>query len=200
MNRCILMLLTFLIAFLSGCGVIAQRQNDADIKKLNQIVIDEIAAEPKMKLLEGKIALPPKTDWTLAQLADTSYPDAAQKDALSVYDGIATRNNARVKDFLANEPAMLPIMNDYMNETQNNRLALYQGKITFGEYNQYSKKLFEVRQNLLANLSRITQEQQRQAWANAMNSMSESFQRAATNRPINTNCYSNGSYTNCTTN
>ncbi|MGB8410442.1 MAG: hypothetical protein WCE58_11115, partial [Gallionella sp.] len=87
MKRCILILLAFLIAYLSGCGVIAQRQNDADIKKLNQIVIDEIAAEPKMKLLEGKIALPPKTDWTLAQLADASYPDAAQKDALSVYDG-----------------------------------------------------------------------------------------------------------------
>jgi hypothetical protein len=210
MNKCFyVLMLLFVFISLSGCAAIQQHQWSGQLAELNKQYNDDIAAEPKLKVLEGHVLLPPQTDWTLVQLADTSYPDAAQKDAVSALDEIQKRSHARYLSFVSNSGAndangVLQIDNAYFEESENNRLALYQGKITFGEFNQYQKKLFAVRSSLQARLAKVTQEQQRQEWANALKSMSEGFQQAAenarANQPINTHCYTNGAYTNCTSN
>jgi hypothetical protein len=89
------------------------------------------------------------------------------------------------------------ILSDWMNASKENRLALYEGQISFGVFNQNCKTLDEVMQSLSKKLGKETAEKAHSAWTTAFKSWGESLER---NKPVATNCYRSGDTLQCTSN
>lgn len=92
-------------------------------------------------------------DTTLENLSDTTFVTDEQKPALSAYaKELQDFDERDVQLLRSSRPAWVPIEQRSESEVQNNLALLYQGKETWGEYNQARKRLAQEQQAAVAAL------------------------------------------------
>lgn len=187
MNYKIYLSFSLLITILlTGCAIV---ESPAANEAKNKYAAN-IAAEPKMKFLEGKVMLPPHEDLTLEQLADTTYPDASQKEAILAWDRIRMEYEASVMKLRS-----LSLMIEYYNAAKNLRLALYQGNITFGEFNRKLKNAYDnVKQKIEEHNDKV-----RADVSKGLMTRTPDENPQPTHRSTHTDCQTLGNQVSCTT-
>lgn len=160
------------------------QQADAEVETMYETQLD---GQPILYLLESKIKLPPEKDWTAGQLSNHSFANESQQEAIIVYDRLTTDRNASLMELVKKRgaPGAVAIFGDWMNAGKQNRLALYEEKISFGVFNQNSKTLDEVKQSLSKKFGKDTAEKAHAAWVNVFSTWGESLKR---NIPVAANC------------
>lgn len=180
---------------LVGCAGVQQREVDElEAKRYSTLMSD-----PSIQRLVGKVTLQKSDDYTLKMLSDDSFPDALQKESVLALDRIASAYGQEFIQLLETKgaPGNSTIVRQYFGASKDNRLALYQGAISFGEFNRTQKKLYEIQMQLIGKINAANAQQARAAWDDALKSMGDSFQ-ARQRSTVNTNCYSYGNSVSCT--
>lgn len=152
-----------------------------------------------IKRLEGRVKLRKAEEYTLVQLSDSSFPDALDKEAILALDRILTPMASEAMQLFNTKgaPGNNTIVQQYLGASKDNLLSLYQGAITFGEFNRTAKKLYEIQMELVGKLQAASDQQANAAWANSLKSMGDSYQ-ARQRATVNTNCITYGSNVSCT--
>jgi hypothetical protein len=187
-----------IVFLLTGCASTQEKNQQvvADVKIKYQRLINE---QPILYLLEDKIRLPPQKNWTTSQLADHSFANESQKEAIAVYDRIATETNEALLG-MANkrdEKGEAAIFSDWVNASKENRLALYEGNISFGVFNQNSKTLDQAMLSLSKKLGHVPPEKAHSVWTIVFKSWGESLK---INQAVTENCYGSGDELPCSSN
>lgn len=173
---------------LAGCASTYENekyeQAVAGVETTYERLLDE---QPILYLLESKIRLPPQKDWTTGQLSDHSFANESQQEAIIVFDRITTETNATLMESAKKRsaPGFAAILDDWMRASKENRLALYEERISFGVFNQNCKTLEEAVRSLSKKLGKETAENAHAAWGKAFHSWGESLQR---NKPVAASC------------
>jgi len=184
---------------LTGCGsVVASKIAALDDNRVNALM-----TSTEMRLLEGKVNyLYGAKGWSIAQLSDPTFPTEEQRNAVLVWDKV-------VQDYMTNATAAVGVtspestlLREATGAGQNNRLELYRGLISFGQFNQNAKKLYEVVMQMYGRIEQANAEQTRAAWAQAMQNYQNSQPIRIQNQtaPSTTNCTRVGNNVNCRTN
>ncbi len=184
---------------LTGCGTVSQLTADRKANEINAKYVKLYSQAESINRLRTKILIPPEENRTLEQLSDDSFPSSFEKEALLIFDRIATAYEAEFLLFMEADAikAEVPITRDFVASSRDNRLDLFRGLISFGQYNRNAKALRDTFDKLISQVAQMTDEQRRQAWANAFTSFSAA-QAQGQRSPIKTNCTSYGSSTSCT--
>ncbi len=179
---------------LGGCAGVQQRELDELAAKRDAMVM----SDSLIQRLAGKVTFKKGEAYTLAQLSDNSQPDALQKEAILAWDQVQTVYETDAVRLLDSKgvPGNSAIAHQYVGASKDNRLALYQGIISFCEFNRTQKKLYEIQMQLLGKLNAANAQQANAAWADALKSMGDSFQ-SRQRSTVNTNCYSYGNSISC---
>lgn len=150
---------------------------------------------------------------TIAQLSDASMPNDQEKAVLLAMDDvIAECRSAQIKNIeMFGAPGTSAALLNLFQREKMARAALWQGKITFGQYNtarSESSAEFVQSANAAVQSARQAQAQDDAARrAAALQYLSSRPQPSIqpivpyvmpTSRPIQTNCIRNGATTNCT--
>jgi hypothetical protein len=185
------LLFAFMMAVvLGGCAAAMQRNAD----DLNAQMTKRLKSDPALAIIATKIPLDGVDKATIAQMADTSYANEEEKKALLVLDAIQNEYTDRFLKEVASSghPVGYAINQEFFSAAKNILLSLYQGKITFGESVQQSKKAYEIQVQMVSRLNAYSADQARRAFGEALTSYQAS-------QPIRTNCTSFGGSTNCVT-
>lgn len=190
-----ILLAIVVLASLFGCAGVQQREVDEITSKHEAMM----ASDSLVMRLEGKVRLRATEELTLMQLSDDSFPDASQKESILAWDRNRTQQESETLRLFDAKgiPGNSAIVRQFYGASKGNRLALYQGAISFGEFNRTQKKLFEIQMQLIGKLNAANAQQARAAWNDALKSMDDSFQ-ARQRSTVNTNCYSYGNSVSCT--
>jgi len=137
------------IALLTACAPIKQQPAQTDKTKL-AVLSDQIKAlctNPDYAAYFAKTFCV-STDATLAKMTDKSVINAQQKEALNAwsqaYDRLAIEMNQTMRTGNAKDKKMAAYYDNIVfPAAQQNRLNLYDGKITWGEYNRHAKEIYE---------------------------------------------------------
>ncbi len=173
-------------ALLSGCGPVYQANVKSDVKTMNSNVQasgTECKAElavPALDPIRDKVELwrePPDSPPPFSIMANDTFPTDAERAAISqwatIRDGCLKRANALmiVPHATGNDSIYLQQRFAAIHDLQANTgyliLALYQQKLTYGEF---ARKRYEITRDALAALNMMRQayldhEQQRQMMA-----------------------------------
>lgn len=192
MNTKKILMITAVLIGITGCGAIALQK----VEDLNEQRSTELAAEPLLAHIKQQIPLQKDGEPTLEQLADKSLPNVEQRSAIVALDRILSKYARSGLDLIGQtgQPGETAVLQEYFGATKDNRLALYEGRISFGQFNQTAKRLFEIRQITFDKIYQMNAAQAQKAWANAMNSYNASVRRTT-----NTDCYAVGNSMSCTT-
>lgn len=173
-------------ALLSGCGPVYQANVKSDVKAMNANVQASGAeckselAVPALDPIRDKVELwrePPDSPPPFSIMANDTFPTDAEREAISqwatIRDGCLKRANASmvVPHATGNDASYLQQQFSVVRDVQANVgyliLALYQQKLTYGEF---ARKRYEITRDALAALNVMRQayldhEQQRQLMA-----------------------------------
>jgi hypothetical protein len=203
-----------MLILLCGCPTAAQRELQSMRARQHEAVAEFSACgvaiynAPESAPIRAHIPLN-LNDVTLQQLSDPSY--ATPEEAQVIF---ANHQNLQIcrKAFLSKlsvaEPAVVPIRIASFNKSDDNRIALAQRKITWGEYIHRMRDLSaETQASLLAADARVVvglqQEHdaemaRRQRAAEALAAWAQTQEMInAANRPVITNCSGFGNMVNC---
>lgn len=202
------------LTLLCGCPTGAQRQFQA-MKTSNQQASAELtnctmAVYNAPETAPIRVHIPPNiNDLTLQQLSDVSFatPEEAQ---------IVLFNHPKIhacrKEFIASltqsEPSLVPILVASYNKSDDDKIALTQRKISWGEYAHRARdRTAETRaaiqaadQRVVSGLQQEHQAElaQRQRAAEALAAWAQTQEIInAANRPVITNCNQFGGMVNC---
>jgi hypothetical protein len=183
------------VSGLLGCAGVSQQEADELVAKWEA----KIDADPLVKRLEGKVRLRKAEEYTLTQLSDNTFPDASDKEAILAWDRILTPMASEATQLFNTKgaPGNNTIVQQYLGASKDNLLSLYQGAISFGEFNRTAKRLYEIQMELVGKLQAASAQQANTAWANSLKSMGDSYQ-ARQRQTVNTNCYALGNSVSCT--
>jgi len=190
--------MAIVIMALCGCGTVTQLAAERKADGINAKYAKLFSQKESINRLRTKILIPPEQNRTLEQLSDNSFPSEPEKIAISDYDRILTAYEAEFLSLMEADAikAEVPIARDFVAASRHNRLELFRGLISYGQYNRNAKALRDTLDKLLSQVAQMTDEQRRQAWANAFTSFSAA-QAQGQRSIIRTNCTTYGDSTNC---
>lgn len=214
----LLLLLPF--ALIAGCAEMERQNRDAEIAAEQQAIIDycrnglqAVALDPIRAKVPALLGMPQPT---LEMLSDRSFATDAQRPAILALDAAAVdcvnrRGQLAMKYFGSDYAA---VEGAASTDAQRNRLALYQGTITWGQYVARAREIGDQVRGLIAALNeRRRQSGIQQQAANAQSAAAAAaMMRAAPafqpiqpltlqpipQQPINCTTFRQGQYSNTT--
>jgi hypothetical protein len=199
---------------LSGCATQAQREFQTMRTGQHEAVAEfgacgaAIYNAPESAPIRAHIPLN-LNDVTLQQLSDPSYATPEETQVMfSTHPKIQLCRKSFLAKLTQAEPAVVPIRIASFNKSDDNRIAVAQRKITWGEYihrmrdlsAETQAALLEADARVVAGLQQEHQAEvaQRQRAAEALAAWAQTQQMInAANRPVITNCNQFGNTVNC---
>lgn len=147
---------SFLVAVIGSWLLISNTYAQNEFQVLGKKIGEEYYKDPQFQAISRKIPLAAKNA-TLQQLADESRPNAQEKLALIKYVELRKREWDQLKPLFLNVPTKSPagyieayvgIMQATRNKESSLLAELYNGKITFGEFNR-KRQQYNAEEDLL---------------------------------------------------
>lgn len=166
-----ILLVLAVISSLSGCGVMQQREQQARIDRAKAELREN--NERCSSLFKTDVRLDPLRPYisfdgqaTIEQLASTKKPSAKEKQALLVYDELASQCFSERESILVKSDApyyMIKSTRDYATAAKQAKADLWSGKITYGQYLKVAKQNWQNSENERISGAQAERQQQQQA-------------------------------------
>lgn len=199
------LILLFVTLSLAGCASqeAAQRREQARMAmELARATCMRVAESPALDPIRGRVALGEEKA-TVAQMADTGKPTAAQKAVIARIDEISQPCDTAASSFYATYiPALGPV-NDELNQSLKQAWArLLVGEFTFGQFNSERAQLKSAAESKVRNImdNQAAQQAQLQLQQQQLNLQRAQYFNALQQSmtPKRTNCYTYGNNVQCT--
>jgi hypothetical protein len=186
--------------------------NQAAVKAAIEGCYERLKTDQSLQTISNKIALAGIKDQSFSMLANKEKPTGEEKLAIAAYADKRKQCDQNADAMFKENgiaPATIAVIDGTQTSIESALVALYDGKITYGEFAQYRKQMIDsrdaaiakieqeyqknaseaaARAQIIANETKIAQAQQTQAFASIMNASANTSAASAmmmqANRPV----------------
>ncbi len=128
----------------------------------------DFSKNPKLSILAGKIALGGSSEQTFSHLTNNTKPTDAEKAAIALLSDEGRRCQNEIDKLSDDMPLPIKAVNhSSVTAVQNLLVALYEGKITYGDFAKLRKEVADNRESAVAQISHELQKNAAEADARA---------------------------------